>query len=369
MNSIKKAICLFVFTGIAMNFLAAQDENASSFSLTQLIDNALQKNYLLQANKKNTLIKEAEIDRIKTQYQPSISTSASFSVWKFLMPNKERLLGGSITDFYNDIALQQTIYDWGLNKAERGLVEDEIRMNDEIIRQLRHTIIYGVTDTYFEAIKAKAEIAVYQNALQQLESHLRYSQKLFDIGKVSSVDVLKTRVQISEEKKALQKSENHLDRELARLKRLCYIDDLVSIEVEDVPEDLYLARNEQLFPAEALYDKAIQDHPELKIVQHELNIEGRQKELYRLENRPDLFAYGLASWEHGYVPFVDNFNYNIGVGIRYTLPIGKGSAYKSKILQSELRTEKIHDEREQSLVDIKKDIDLAINTINDIKVK
>ncbi|MDZ7778002.1 MAG: TolC family protein [Bacteroidales bacterium] len=239
MNLIKKVFLIIVLIGISSGFLAAQQKNPQGFPLNELIDNALENNYLLQANKKNTLIKEAEIERIKTQYQPKITTSASFSYWKFLMPNKERLLGGNRTDFYNDIAVEQTIYDWGANKTERKLVKDEIRLNDEIIRQLKHSIIYGVTDTYFEALKAKAEIAVYQNALQQLESHLKYSENLFDIGKVSSVDVLKIKVQISEEKKALQKAENQFDRELTRLKRLCFLDDVENIEVEDISDELY----------------------------------------------------------------------------------------------------------------------------------
>ena len=367
MKIIKKFIWLIVFISIPTIFLSAQEKNISRFSLTQLIDNALQENYLLQANKKNTLIKEEEIEKIKTQYQPAITTSASFSFWKFLMPNKERLLGGNLSDFYNDITVEQTIYDWGLNETERSVVKDEIRLNDEITRQLRHSIIYGVTDTYFEALKAKAEIAVYQNALQQLESHLKYSKNLFDIGKVSSVDVLKIKVQISEEKKTLQKAENQYKRELARLKRLCFLDDVESMEVEDISDELYKEEKDRMLSSEALYDEVFHNHPELKKIQHEIDIQARQKEIFQLQNRPDVFTYGIASWEHGYAPFADNFNYNIGVGLRYTLPFGKGSAFKSKVLQSELRMEQMQDEKEQTSVDIKKEIDLAINTIHDIK--
>lgn len=363
--TMNKAIFLIALLLITPGISAQVGEQP--FSLTQLLDHALENNHLLEANKKNTLIKKEEIEEIKTRYQPRITTSASFSFWKFLMPNKERLLGGDRTDFYNDISVEQTIYDWGLNETERDVVQDEIRMNEEIVRQLRHTIIFGVTDTYFEALKARAEIAVYQNSLQQLESHLKYSRRLYDIGKVSSVDVLKIKVQISEAEKALQKSENQLESELTRLKRLCYLDDFDRIEVADASDRLYDESKEKNFSAQVLYDKAVQTHPVLQKVQHQLNMEAKQKEIFRLESRPDLFTYGVASWEHGYMPFGDNFNYNIGVGIRYTLPFGQGSAHKSKMLQSEIRTDQIRDEREQTVVDIKEEIDLAINTIDDIK--
>ncbi|MFO7756479.1 MAG: hypothetical protein R6V34_10895, partial [Bacteroidales bacterium] len=68
-------------------------ETGSEYTLTQLLDSALQSNRLLKANKKNTVIKQAEIDILRKNYQPTISTSASISTWKFLLPNKQRLLG------------------------------------------------------------------------------------------------------------------------------------------------------------------------------------------------------------------------------------------------------------------------------------
>lgn len=196
---------------------------ATTLSLNQLLDSALQNNYLLQANEKNKFIKLADIEILKTDYQPQISSSASFSFWKFLLPNKQRTLGDALTDMFTDISIYQTVYDWGENKMKKSVVENEILLNDEIRRQIHNTIVWGVSDTYFEALKAEAEIATHQNSLSELNSHLQYAENLYNIGKVPGVDVLEIQVRISVEEKNLQKSKNALIDKKIKIKRLCYL--------------------------------------------------------------------------------------------------------------------------------------------------
>jgi len=356
---------IFLSLTLSVNLLA--QEVQTQLTLSQLLDSALQNNYLLQANQKNTLIKQAEIEILKTNYQPKISMSASFSYWKFLLPNKQKTLGDALTDVYTDVSIYQTIYDWGENKAKKSVVEDEIKVNDEIQRQIRNTIIWGVSDAYFETLKAESEIAAHKNALQQLKSHLQYAENLYKIGKVSNVDVLKINVQISVEEKNLQKAQNARLNQLIRIKRLCYLNEEDSFDIENISETLYNKTHEiSLFP-NSLYDTVLQNHPVLLASNRKINIEAKQKDIFRLQNRPELFSYGVGSWEHGYIPFGDNFNYNLGVGIRYTIPYWGGSSYKSKIVQSNYRIEQMYDEKNQAFLDIKKEIDLTLNNLNDIK--
>jgi len=356
---------IFLSLTLSVNLLA--QEVQTQLSLYQLLDSALHNNYLLQANQKNVFIKQAEIEVLKTNYQPKISTSASFSHWKFLLPNKQKTLGDALTDVYTDVSIYQTIYDWGENKVKKSVIEEEIKVNDEIQRQIRNTIIWGVSDAYFEILKTESEIAAHKNALQQLKSHLQYAENLYKIGKVSNVDVLKINVQISVEEKNLQKAQNARLNQLIRIKRLCYLNEEDSFDIENISETLYNKTHEiSLFP-NSLYDTVLQNHPVLLASNRKINIEAKQKDIFRLQNRPELFSYGVGSWEHGYIPFGDNFNYNLGVGIRYTIPYWGGSSYKSKIVQSNYRIEQMYDEKNQAFLDIKKEIDLTLNNLNDIK--
>ncbi|MDZ7604685.1 MAG: hypothetical protein U5K79_03645 [Cyclobacteriaceae bacterium] len=64
-------------------------------------------------------------------------------------------MGDALTDMYTDIAVYQTIYDWGENNARKKSVDDEVLMNDELRGKIRSSIIWGVSDTYFETLKAQ----------------------------------------------------------------------------------------------------------------------------------------------------------------------------------------------------------------------
>ncbi|MGM0667983.1 MAG: TolC family protein, partial [Bacteroidota bacterium] len=324
--------------------LQAQEEYPA-FSLHQLIDSALFNHYLLQASIKNTAIKEAEIEILKTNYQPVINTAASFSYWKFLMPNKQKVLGNTLTDMYTDISFRQTIYDWGENRARKAVAENEILLNEELYRQIENTIIWGVADAYFETLKAGSEVGAHRNSLDQLNSELRYAENLYSIGKVSGVDVLKIKVQISLEEKNLQKAENATLAQNIKLRRLCYIESKEEIELINSSYGLYDQWKDRLFIADSLYMDVMSDHPSLLASDRKIAIEEMQKEVNRLQTRPEVFSYGVASWEDGYIPFGNNFNYNIGFGITYTIPFWGGSSYKSKMLQNELRMEQMNDEK------------------------
>lgn len=363
-----KRLLFFGFLLLLSQGLVAQ-EKVREFSLTQLLDSAVQRNYLLQANAKETAIKQAEIEILKTNFQPQISASASFSFWKFLLPNKERLLGNTLTDFYNDISVTQTIYDWGENKLRKEMVDDEVLLNDELRSQIRSQIIWGVSDAYFETLKAGTEIAVHQNSLEQLRSHLQYAENLYKIGRVSGVDVLKINVQVSVEEKAMQKAQSALLAQQIRLKRLCNLNESSTFILLNNSDSLFAIRKDQIFNAPQVYSDAYNNHPALAAYDLKMNLEAKQKETYRLQSRPEIFSYGLGSWEDGYLPFTNNFNYNIGATIRYTLPYWGGSSYKVKMLQSDLKVEQFSKEKKQAFLEIKQEIESTLNNIADLKAE
>lgn len=340
---------------------------AQSFSLNQLLDNALQNNYTLKSAEKNKLIKQSEIEILQTNYLPRVSTSASFSYLKFLLPNKEKLLGNSQTDMYTDVSFYQPIYDFGQTKAKKSIIDDEILLNDEIIRQMRQTIIWGVSNAYFEVLIAESEIQVHKSSLQQLQEQLKYSDQLYNIGKVSSVDILKIKVQISVEENKLQQSKNALLRNQINLYQLCNLENTGDITIENISEEwLNLLNNNQLNDIKE-QSNLLNNHPLLKPFDIKSGIEIKQKDLLKLQNRPELFSYGIGSWEHGYIPFGDNFNYNIGVGIKYTLPYWGNSGYKHRIKQSEVFIAQYNDQKQQAFLEVKKEINLGLNTLDEIQ--
>ena len=355
---------LILLVGLLLKSISTYTQ---SLSLNQLLDSALQNNYTLKSAEKNKLIKQSEIEVLQTNYLPRVSTSASFSYWKFLLPNKQKLLGDALTDMYTDISFYQPLYDFGQTKVKKSIVEDEILLNDEIIRQMKQTIIWGVSNAYFEVLRAESEIKVHESSLQQLQEHLKYSEQLYNIGKVSSVDILKIKVQISVEENKLQQSKNALLSNKIRLYQLCNLEYTGDITIENISKEWFDQHQKRQFENSIELNNLSSNHPLLKPFDIKSGIEAKQKDLLRLQNRPELFSYGVGSWEHGYIPFGNNFNYNIGLGIRYTLPYWGNSSYKHRMKQSEFVVAQYNDQKQQAFLEVKKEIDLCFNTLDEIQ--
>ncbi|HDR89157.1 MAG TPA: hypothetical protein ENN63_05935 [Bacteroidetes bacterium] len=118
---------------------------------------------------------------------------------------------------------------------------------------------------------------------------------------------------------------------------------------------------------DTLYRQVYLHHPALLETDRKISLVAGQKEIYRLESLPEIFSYGIGSWEHGYIPFGGNFNYNIGVGIRFTIPFWGGSDHKTKMHQSELRIQQMAEEKSQVFMDMKQEIDISLNEISTLK--
>ncbi len=352
-----KITCLILI----LSFVGKMNAQELHFSLKSLLDSALQNNYLLQANEKEEQINQSEIELLKATYLPKIGTYASFSYWDWLMPNKEKILGSGNTDMYTELSVYQTLYDWGESKVKKSVFESNIALNAETRRQIKHTIIWGVNNAYLELLKIKAQTKVYRNSISRLKSQLKFTDNLYHIGKASQVDLLRIKVELSTEEKQLQKSLNAEDAQVTLLKNMCTLKSTPRFQVDTVA--LLIAEQQvgNLFIVDSLYNQLWVQHPILKSSDIKMEQEARQKELYRRTNRPEMFSYAATTWEDGYIPLGNNFNFNVGVGIRFTIPYLGGKGYKTKMRQSDFKTAKIRDEKNQLKTDLKNEIDLSIN--------
>lgn len=357
---IKIKYCLLGLLILSLHSVSAQ-EMGKKYTLRQLINNAVENNYLLQANEKQRLIKRSEFDIVKAEYLPKIDASLGMTYWKWLLPNKQKILGSGNTDVVTELSIKQTLYNWGEKDVKKAVVNDEIELNTETQRQIRNTIVWGVSNAYVELLKIKSETSIYRNSINQLEGHLRFTENLYNIGKSSMVDVLRIKVQISVEKKRLQRSINAESSQKTKIKRLCNLDDKVKLDVNTDVDDIIGKWFKKLFVADVIYNKISENHPVLKSSNTRINIETKQKKLLKLKNLPKVFSYGVTSWEDGYVPFGDRFNYNIGIGVNYTLPFFAGANYKTRMIQSDYKVEQLDYEKKQIFLDLKKEVDLGID--------
>lgn len=331
--------------------------------LKKLAERAVRFSHLRQANLAATLAIKTEAEYNSTGYLPRIATHGSFSYFKFLLPNKQKLLGDSKSDIYTDISLVVPIYDWGRISARNEIVDHEVSYREDFGRQVEFMLVRDVTDAYCEYLAATSEAALHQIGLERLRDHLSIARRRYEIGRTPETDVLRIRFQIEAADKDVQAARERVGRAYSTLQHLCFLDSTDSV-VSPLQNDARLSVTPLLAVLQDSLARTIAArHPLLRMASSEYAMEQQQQELATLENRPEMNFFGIASWEDGSIPFGANFNYNIGIEVRYTLPFLGGSGYQSRIEQSEYRLAQKTEEQKQLMLELRMAIDRSLSVL------
>jgi len=108
-------------------------------------------------------------------------------------------------------------------------------------------------------------------------------------------------------------------------------------------------------------------HPAIQTIEEKIAKEEQKQNLYKKQNKPEVFSYAATTWEHAYIPFGGNFNYNLGVGIRYTIPYWGGSSYKENIVKSKIIQKQFNNKKEQTSWNLHKETEALLVTIANTK--
>mgnify|MGYP005842465951 CR=1 FL=1 len=363
----KKIISLFIISLLLIVQTQAQTTSIQN-QLKPLIDTALNNNLLLKVARNKTEISELEVELFSKTFLPEIGVFVSAEYWSWLLPNKERILGGGNTDVYSTIYLKQMVYDGGQNKIKKEIAHNTILLNEQNIRKVKQTVVYAVFYTWLEILKAQKNISVYKNSIQRLNNHLINTQELYKINKATNLDILKVKVQITEEEKLLHNAQGILEdkkNELQRQLNSNFQPDIVDIDTLIEWNDI---KNIE-FNIETIMSSVIENHPDF--LNYNLQIENilKQKLLIKAQNKPTVYSYANTLWEDKYIPFSNNFNYNVGIAISYRFPILKGSAYKIELLQNQKEIEQVQNTQNNLYIQIKSDITKALIQLENKKTE
>jgi outer membrane protein TolC len=95
------------------------------------------------------------------------------------------------------ISLRQSVYDSGL----RGLKSDQFSVDIERLECERRLaaldLALAVKQAFYESVRAREEVALQKESVDQLEAYLSLVRRLYNGGSASSTDLLKTELQTS----------------------------------------------------------------------------------------------------------------------------------------------------------------------------
>lgn len=344
-------------------FLIAQPR---IYSIDDLLDISKSNNFNIKTLEKSQEANLKQIDYLNRDYLPTLSTSINISQWKYLLPNKQRLLDNSLTDIYADLRLTQLVYDFNRNNIQKRIVEKSTNIDENNTRRLKQVITYSITRNYFEYLKNKRTLNIQDESLKQLREHLVSSEALYASGKVSYLDVVTAKVQIEIILDEISKTANNIDIQKNIINGLCGNALQEPFDVVDNSDSLWTYLSNINYTVNKIERDYINDHPELLSYKIEGSINEEERDLLSKEYYPEVHLFGIANVEDGRI-FPGNFNWNVGVNLSYTLPILQGGNFQEKIEEKRIRMEGLKAKETAVLQEIETSIKNTIINLENIK--
>ncbi|MGK9476405.1 TolC family protein [Melioribacter sp. OK-6-Me] len=336
------------------------------YNLNELINIAFENYPQLRANDKNIQAVLKQLDYLDKNYQPQLFFDLNISRWKYLLPNKQKLLGNSLNDIYADFRINQLIYDWNKNTLQKEYIDETANIDRNFGKKLRLAISYSIAKNYLELLKAKRTVQIQEESIAQLKEHLKNAEALYSIGKVSNLDVIKANVQIEVALDELSKAKNLLDVQRNNLNVLCGNTLADSFDVVDNADEWWNKYSGKIYDLNELKNLLGNMHPDLENICTQKELRAKEIQLFNKEYYPNFYAFGITNVEDSKIP-MGNFNWNIGVTISYSLPFFHGANFQDKIEQAQIRIDALNENESAIFQQLETSVKNNLIKLEDIK--
>jgi outer membrane protein len=330
----KKHLCLFTLTLIVLLSLATAlpGEPNSPLSPEDCVKIALGVHPEVKLAAQRVEEAQQKIRQARSLKGPQVDFDTSWTNYKWLPPNKQKIIGGGTTDVYSEVALRQLLYSGGRTQALLEQSRLDLLAAQEELRRTRQTVAFQVTQAFFSLRQAEELLRAQQEGVNQVQAYLEIAQKRFAVGAAKEIDVMKAEVQLADVQQARIAAENKVTTARMTLNVAMGRTADTPLEITDsVPPQATEAPKVSL--AEALLS-----HPEW--IRSELAIRGAEAGLTVAKSlaMPDLGLEAAYNLEGGsFPPDIDNWN----IGLRLSVPLfdsgnaaGAKGAARSRIEQT-----------------------------------
>lgn len=332
-------------------------ETGPPLTLTDCLVRALAQHPELEAARQQVGEAAARVRERRGAERPQVDFTTTWFQYDWLLPNKEKILGGGSRDAISSVEARQLVFSSGRTGAQVAAARAGQAVTAEEGRRIRQTIVFSVTRAYYAALAAQRLAAAQAEAVQQLQTHYDVAQGAFAVGKVAQVDVLRAEVQLANVRQAELKARNRLQ---VAWQDLHY----AMGEAEDTP--LTLAEEESPPPAPAAREAALQEafagHPEWASSADEIRRAAAEARAARAAGRPSL---SLASryYREGSGPSLNLHNWELG--LQFQMPLYDAGISAATTAQARAREEAATARRERLRQRIVQEVTDAVLTLDD----
>ncbi|MBE9571956.1 MAG: TolC family protein [Proteobacteria bacterium] len=278
--------------------------------LTLTLDKAIE-----MALASNTLIKEAiekqnaaieEENSAKSDFFPKASASYSYTNLKekpYVIFGGSEILMGNKDNYHWDVSLVQPIFTGFALSTRHKMAKLGVDLKEMEKKRAILDVTRQVKVAYFNILLAKKFFRVADEAVGNLESHVRDAQHFYEQGMIPYNDLLRSKVALANTIQNRVRAESNIEMAVSFLNTLLRIDINKKTEVEDI-----LSIVPSSYDLESLFAEAVQNRPELGVLRLAVKNADNAVRLAKSSYYPEIALVGNYE-QMGDNPEADNNDY------------------------------------------------------------
>jgi len=259
------------------------------------------------------------------KYLPEVS--AGLNVNKNFAQSKDSLRKDYDWSYGASISASYLIFDFGKRTADMNQLIETYRAAGFDYSETVQNFVYGLVGSYYELLKADADVGAAQSALTVAQTAFDTASKKFKAGAVAKADVYKSETTLASSKLSLERAKNN--REIAKatlLNKLSFPADQ-DIKIADMSSSF--GSDAETEDIDRLVEIAREKRPDLLKARANKDAAWHKRNSAFLRNLPSITASGSVSWNDKTLPGVfdvDSDKIDGSIGIRASMPLFAGFA-------------------------------------------
>lgn len=302
-------------------------------TLEQSVDIALKNNPSIQIAAEDRARSVWEVDTAKAGKKPSVSLGSRYS-YQGQGQSQEQ------DSFSNSISMNWQLYSGGQTEAQIDQAKLGVMTADLDVLKARQQLKQETTTGYYSVLEAQNMVAVNEESVSNLQTHLAIVQAKYEAGVVAKSEVLRSEVELANAEQNLIKAQNQYELAVSSLLNTMNMDG--DTEIRLAGELNYETDARTL--AEAI-SQARENRPE--IAQAKISVDSAAKGITIAESnkRPSVSLSASTGWDDTLLPN-DDQNWSIGASASWN--IFDAGVTKSKINQAQAALNKAKLQSEQT---------------------